>query len=290
MKIGAKSFLTHLRDAVIRPLEADLNRLTGKNTTAKTKAVGPLPPGQKDTAYDGALVGANGQAYSANTPLASVPPVLPRSGTPGKETILFVNGVSTAKDKEAAEMQALADKTGEPVIGVHNATQGALKDYAQTIEDRADFGKNPAVDSMADLVYSKIKNGEPVRIAGYSQGGLICSRALEHVENRLQLEDGLTAAQAKQRMGLVTCETFASAASRYPDGPHYVEYINRHDPVQLFSFRAFGEDPGNPLVHKGAGAITHAFSTSLSSAANLKAHGLDTYLAHYVPFQNGLPA
>lgn len=288
MKIGANSFLTNLRDAVFRPLLGEVNRPT-QNVAAKAPAklagVTPLPPGQKDVAYDGALLGANGQAFPANTPISALPAVLPKSGTAGKETVIFVNGVGESKNGMSGEMQMIADKTQEPVVGIYNATEGMLKDYTQTIEDRFDLGKNPAVDSLADVVYSKLKNGEPVRIAGYSQGGLICSRALEDVKNRLQLEDGLSGAQVKQRLGLVTCETFASAASSYPDGPHYVEYVNRLDPVQLFSFRSFGENPPNILVHQGEGAITHAFNSF-----GWKAHDLGTYLSHYVPFKDGVPA
>lgn len=286
MKIGAGSFLTQLRDSIFRPLMGDIDQQVTNVTAPRTvQGPTPLPNGQPSSAYDGTLMGANGQAFPANTPIEALPAVLPRSGKPGNETVVFVNGVGESKDGMSGEMQAIADKTGEPVVSVYNATDGMVKDYWQTIEDRFDKGKNPAVDTLADVVYDKLKSNQPVRIAGYSQGGLICSRALQDVENRLQLEDGLTAAQAKQRLGLVTCETFASAASSYPDGPKYVEYINRLDPVQLFSFRSFGENPPNVLVHQGEGAITHSFSSF-----GWHSHDLGTYLQHYVPFQNGNPA
>jgi hypothetical protein len=284
MKIGP-SFLTQLRDAVFRPILGDVNRPTANVSAPKAVQATPLPGGKPDLSYDGALLGANGEAFPANTPISALPAVLPRSGTAGKETVIFVNGVGESKAGMSGAMQAIADKTGEPVVGVYNATEGMVKDYLQTIEGRFDLGKNPAVDSLADILYSKLKSNQPVRIAGYSQGGLICSRAIEDAKNRLQLEDGLSAAQVKGRLGLITCETFASAASSYPDGPKYVEYINRLDPVQLFSFRAFGEDPPNILVHQGEGAITHAFNSF-----GWKAHDLGTYLKHYVPFQDGQPA
>jgi hypothetical protein len=173
-------------------------------------------------------------------------------------------------------MQKVADASGEPVVSVYNATEGTLKDFAQTIEGRFDLGKNPAVDSLADIVYQHVKSGQPIRIAGYSQGGLIVSRALTDAKQRLMNEDGLSEADATKRLGLVTAETFAGAASYYPDGPKYTHYVNKLDPVQLFSFYAFGDNPPNPLVHQGAGAKTVSFSSF-----GWKSHDLGNYLSHY---------
>ena len=57
-----------------------------------------------------------------------IPPVRPSNGQPGNETILYVNGISTDKAGQLGNMQSIANATGANVIGIHNSTQGALKD------------------------------------------------------------------------------------------------------------------------------------------------------------------
>jgi hypothetical protein len=277
MKIGWSSIATAIRDEVFRPLLGDIDRpVQNPPVRSAPTRLPTLPPGQPSTSYDGALVGANGVAYPAGTPMESVPSVVPNNGPAGKTPILFVNGVGESKDGLTGEMQMLANATGEPVVTVYNATEGMVKDFLQTIGDRFDLGHNKAVDSYADVIYDHVKNGQPIRVAGYSQGGVIASRALADVKQRLMLEDGLSEADAQKRLGLVTCETFAGAANSYPDGPKYVHYTNRLDPVQLFSFHSFGDSPQNPLVHDGAGAVNHGFEFF-----GWKAHDLGVYLSHY---------
>ena len=278
MRLGLSNLVTSVRDSVLRPLMGDIDQPT-QNVAKPVSAAPiaqPLPPGGSDVSYDGDLVGANGQTFPPNTPIESLPAVMPKNGKAGNETVVFVNGVGESHAGLSGEMQQVADATGEPVVSVYNATEGTLKDFLQTIEGRFDIGKNPAVDSLADVVYQHVKSGQPIRIAGYSQGGLIVSRALSDVKQRLMNEDGMSEADATKRLGLVTAETFAGAASSYPDGPKYTHYVNKFDPVQLFSFYAFGDNPPNPLVHQGAGAKTVSFDYF-----GWKAHDLGVYLSHY---------
>jgi hypothetical protein len=74
----------------------------------------------------------------------------------------------------------------------------------------------------------------------------------------------------------VSVETFASAAGCFPDGPAYVHYVNRADPVTLLSGMAFGTR-FNPLVHPGRGAQVHTFTQSEDF------HQQSTYLRQYRP-------
>ena len=230
-----------------------------------------------DRAFDGLFVGAGGRTYSPSTSLSNVQPVVPRGGVTSNETLIYINGISTSKDGQLNSLQGIADRTGARVIGIHNATQGAALDILQSAGDTLDIGRNPAVDTLASTVYDEITAGRNVHLMAHSQGGLITSRALTDVRNRLMLEDGLSSREAERVMSRVRVETFGGAAGYYPNGPQYVHYVNRLDPVPGL----FGLGPvASPLVHPGRGAVVHRFTETHN------VHGFDdTYLPRRVPFE-----
>jgi hypothetical protein len=233
--------------------------------------------GGPDRQFDGRFVGANGRTYSPSTPLSEVPAVLPRDGRATGETLIYVNGISTTKDGQFRSLQQIADRTGARVVGIHNATQGGFVDVIQSIGDTLDIGRNPAVDTLADTVYEEITSGRTIHLMAHSQGALITSRALTDVYQRLRIEDGLSRREAERLLSRVQVETFGGAAGSYPDGPRYVHYVNRRDPVAAL----FGLGPfANPLVRPGRGAVVRRFTEGDN------AHGFEqTYLPRRVPFE-----
>ncbi|MET0404259.1 MAG: hypothetical protein ABW123_17745 [Cystobacter sp.] len=243
---------------------------------------GASKPRDKD--FDGMLVGAGGQTFPPGTPLSQIPGVTPRGNPNPDKTIIYVNGILTPLASQFSDMQAIADKSGAKTLGVHNSTQGVIGDLAQSVKDKLDKGKNPAVDTLADTVYSEIKAGRQVHLMGYSQGGLITSRALTDVRNRLRIEDGLSTAEADKAMSRISVETFGAAATRYPDGPQYVHYVNNRDAVPTLTGLGGSFDPLKFLKDAGKGAVVHRFSDGgINLARN---HSLqDTYLQHRVPFE-----
>lgn len=230
-----------------------------------------------DRDYDGFYVGADGNTYSPSTPLNQIPAVQPSDGRTPNETLIYVNGINTTKDGQFGSLQAIADQTGAQVIGIHNSTQGGFVDVIQSIGDTLDIGNNPAVDTLADTVYNELRAGRPVHLMAHSQGALITSRALQDVKNRLMLEDGMSRRDAENLLSNVKVETFGGAAGSYPNGPQYVHYVNRRDPVAAL----FGLGPfANPFVQAGRGAVVHRFSEGDNS------HGFEaTYLPRRVPFE-----
>ncbi|MCP3103432.1 hypothetical protein LZ198_31570 [Myxococcus sp. K15C18031901] len=251
---------------------------------AAVSGVFTAPAGSKDKVYDGKLVGANGQTFQPGTPLSDIPAVMPRNNPNPTGTVIYTNGIRTEKDKQAAELQRIADTTGMRAIGVHNATEGTVSDLLQCVKDKLDKGTNPAVDTLADTIYSELKAGRDVHLFGHSQGGLITSRALNDVARRLRIEDGLSKSDVEKTMSRLKVETFGAAAATYPDGPQYVHYINNRDPVPtIFGLGSKGWTPGDLLRHAGKGAQVHYFSqdTIFSGAHSLS----DTYLKHRVPFE-----
>ncbi|QSQ15152.1 hypothetical protein [Myxococcus landrumensis] len=252
--------------------------------TAKATGVFTAPAGSKDKVFDGKLVGANGQTFEPGTPLSDIPAVTPRNNPNATGTVIYTNGIRTDKAGQGNDLQAIADRTGMRAIGVHNATEGTISDLLQCVKDKLDKGKNPAVDTLADTIYGELKAGRDVHLIGHSQGGLITSRALNDVARRLRIEDGMSKSQVEQTMSRLKVETFGAAASTYPDGPQYVHYINKRDPVpNIFGLGSKGWTPGDLLRHAGRDAKVHYFSEDniFTGAHSLK----DTYLNHRVPFE-----
>lgn len=252
-------------------LSTALNPLTLR-TTQTTKDV-------SDTAFDGHFVGANGQTFSPDTSLRDVPAVTPRNGVTNNETLVYVNGIRTDVGGQANSLQAIADNTGSRVIGVHNATSSSVADIFQSLGDKLDIGSNPAVDTLADTVYSELRAGRDVHLLAHSQGAIITSRALQDVKNRLMLEDGMSRTDAENLLNNVKVETFGGASRRFPDGPQYVHYVNRNDGVpQAFGLRSWL----NPFAHAGRDSQTHYFR----EGKPLVSHGFEEfYLPERVSFE-----
>jgi hypothetical protein len=242
---------------------------------------GSKPP---DRVYDGQFVGANGQTFPPGTPLSQVPAVMPKNNTNPTKTIIYVNGIMTPKEAQSSDLQAIADRAGARAIGIHNSTDGFVSDLAQCVKDKLDKGRNPAVDTLADTVYSELKAGRSVDLMGYSQGGLITSRALKDVYNRLRIEDGMSKAEVEKTMSRVNVETFGAAAATYPDGPKYVHYINNRDMVPTLFGLGGSVDPASFLKRAGKDAVVHRFGDGgINLIAN---HNFqDMYMNHRVPFE-----
>jgi pimeloyl-ACP methyl ester carboxylesterase len=259
---------------------------------------------QPDRQFDGKLVGSGSNAvFEPGTPLHLIPAVTPqtlpssprsnRSTDNPATTVLYVNGILTDLASQQSEMQQIANSTGMRVIGIHNSTEGAAADVFEATQDKLSLledvtgvdrkGSNPAVDTLADAMYTELKAGRDVHVMGYSQGALITARALRDLAQRLRVEDGLPQAQVEQLMSRINVETFGGAGAIFPDGPNYVHYVNTRDIVPM----AFGQGNGlDPLREPGRGAVVHTF-TAARPGKFVDAHDLDeSYLSHRVPFQD----
>ena len=285
---GAKSLLGGIVDAAVgglkdipRFVEMGVNVFNATTVKEITSLFGGAKP---DRAQDGMFVGAGGKTLPATTPLKDIPGVTPANNANPDKTILYVNGIMTPTAGQVNEMQALADSSGAKVVGIHNATEGLVKDLGQCVTDKLDKGKNPAVDTLADTLYSELKAGRDVHLVGYSQGGLITARALNDVAKRLRVEDGLSPAQVEAKMSHLQVETFGAASTKYPNGPQYVHYVNNADPVPTLTGLGGSLDPLAFTKDAGKGAVVHRFTDgNFNPISN---HMLDTlYLKHRVGFE-----
>jgi hypothetical protein len=266
----------------LSPLKAPslLLRPSGLDGAQAARKVAGTTAGVEPKALDGKLLGGDGKAYPANTPYTQVPPTRPSNGKHTEGTILFVNGMGETPSAASSQARHIADTTGMQVVNLYNATEGVAKDLLQATGDTFDLGTNKAVDSLADQVYDRLMAGESIRLMSHSQGGLITSRALTDVRNRMVAEGGLTRKEAEAKLANVGVETLGSAAPSWPDGPKYVHYVNRSDfvPTFLGVGRPF-TDPG-----KDAKVITFGRFNPFGGWFGGDGHNSTTYLAKYVPF------
>jgi hypothetical protein len=240
--------------------------------TARAAAV-PEPSGKAPKAYDGMYLGANGQLFNpASNSLADIPAIKPQNGQP-KGLTVYVNGVGATPQGSVSEMQKYANTTGNQVVGIYNATEGTLKDLLQAAGDKIDIGKNPASDQLTKLIHDTLRSGQPLHIAGFSQGGAIVDRAITDAKNQLMLEDGMSKGDAEKLLSKLTVETFGGAGSNFPDGPAYTHYVNRADIVpQLFGV-------GAPFSNPGRNADVRTFN----SWNPFSAHDWNKYMAQWRP-------
>lgn len=233
-----------------------------------------------DKKYDGRLVGAGGKTFRAGSPLHKIPAVAPRRGG-GTGRAIFVNGLPFDKETQTRSMQAIADRSGMNVVGIHNSTEGLGKDLLQALGDKLDLGKNRATLSLAKTIKTELDAGRPLHVMGHSQGGVIVSAALRRVQRQLRAE-GLSPSEVERRLSTIRVETFGAATGRFPDGPQYVHYVNRKDPLPI----AVGLGPvrNNPLTHPGKGAVVKYFERKGGPGIS-PGHDLDSiYLQKRVPF------
>jgi hypothetical protein len=208
-----------------------------------------------DGQFDGKFVGKNGKTFPPGTPLADIPGATPKGGATRPGTILYVNGIGIEKDRQGRELEEIANRSGMKTVGLHNATNGMPFDLFQAAADKLDRGRNPAVSALTSAVLGELDAKRPVHLMAHSHGAIITSRALESVRKTLR-QRGLSDAECERAMGNIKVETFGGAASRYPNGPQYVHYVNVADVQTLAVGLGKGTDARSKNAGTGAKFVT----------------------------------
>lgn len=274
------------------------NRTCG---VAKAQAVTSVANGLAETAYDGMFVGANGHAYTANTPLDQIPAIMPPPNSKGATIprVVYVNGINTDKQTHYDNMKLIAKITHAPVVGIHNSTGDSpnmmarvYNDLKQCAWDKIDYGRNPAHDTLTRTIVGELRQGHSMHIMAHSQGGLITARSLnwaksillkdEVVERRAKLSEILKVVpheeqqrmlneidaeaekKVQQMLSKIKVETFGAASGAYTDGPQYVHYINDADNVPArFGVGNRGDTKNN--WRAGKDAVVRQFNATYPS-------------------------
>ncbi len=214
---------------------------------------------------DGAFV-KDGCVTTDDADAARADPVRPDAGNTccdgvaGKRTIFYVNGIKTDLKTHCATLQAIANSTCADVVGIYNATEGMVPDGLQTFGDRALIeqaasgkhtaldGRNPAVDTVSDMVYGEVLAGRPPpEIWAHSQGGAVTSLGLYSANNRLE------AAGVFGGLDGMKVKSFGSAAPRWVQGPNYEHYVHINDATPVIF--GLGADAANDPSKAGGGSV-----------------------------------
>lgn len=211
-----------------------------------------------DVPYDGHFVGQKGQTFAPDTPFHEIPAMQPSNGKQASETIVWVNGILTDLALERQDMQGVADEKGVNVIGIHNSTDGAGGDLVQCLTDKLGWRDNKAVQTTERILQHAMDENQPLHLVGHSQGGLILSRALTNVSERMVEEGGLSKQEAAQELSGLKVTTLGGAGANWVSGPEYQHHINRADIVPMLT--GVGLDALNPFANAGEGAEIHKFT------------------------------
>jgi hypothetical protein len=267
-----------------------------------------------DKKLDGWLVGPKGVTMPPGTPLQAMAKVQPENGKASGIGI-FVNGVMTPAAKQSEGLQELANITGKEMIGVHNATSGLAWDVESVVTQKLGLGgKEKPTAQLSASILEALDKKVPISLYAHSQGAIVLSDALGRVQDTLK-KRGMSQAQAEEAMNHINVETFATAASKFPDGPVYVHYVNDADniPKTLGTHSSRPDAPGtyenlldmglNKLgvhshtadaivdewkkltQHPGRGAVIIHFNDPGDGRESMSAHRMGTYLKHRVTFE-----
>jgi hypothetical protein len=189
---------------------------------------------------DGDVLGAGCLPEGTSNPNGVMPPgcrQLP--GTLPK--ISYVNGINTAYAQPGQKdlfsggicktMLEIAKTTCSEVTGVYNATQGFGKDLDECLDNIAKDGDSPSVVPLRNMMVQAAQSGRRMTLFAHSQGGLITQEAVAQAKQQLMKGDHLTSAEAEQRLGVVSIDSFGTAIMGWPKGPHYQRFTNTADPV-----------------------------------------------------------
>lgn len=205
--------------------------------------------------------------------------LIPEAGVSEGGLSVYTNGIRNTPQQHAETMKIIAEITGRPTLGVYNATEGGLKDAAQTAVDRfanlkwrletafggyrtGPIGNNPAVSSVAQVQIVFAREGTPLNYFFHSQGGVIGSRGVQRATDVLADEGGSLKNTRIISMGSAAPVWVRNSESGPEMFEHYV-HVGDLTPRALGlggNYRSlFGADfwqtggPPNAIIHRFAG-------------------------------------
>lgn len=173
------------------------------------------------------------------------------------EKLVYINGIRTPPEKLRRDIAALESSPGSPsVTAVYNPSTSTLADMARGYAVHFKGRSDPTVrDLTTRLTAASCVSDGPVFVA-HSQGIAVLAQALRCT--RQELSERLSPTEVQERLARLKIETHGAAGARLIDGPQYVHYVNRRDPVP----NGMGYAPNLRLatLHTaGAGAVFRYF-------------------------------
>jgi len=136
---------------------------------------------EQDEQYDGFLLGRAGCLYDPKKyTIDDIPAVQPTNNTRHQSIGVFVNGKGNTAQMQFKNLHILANATGMPMVGIHNAARLGWGELTE-------MGPNsiPA-KILRDNIIGRLNAGKRIRIWSSSQGTFYVSRALNQTEELLK--------------------------------------------------------------------------------------------------------
>lgn len=214
---------------------------------ALQEGIAPGPAVDPKT-LDGFYLGGDVCLYD---PLSIDPDTVPRFRGSRVEadlpTLYYVNGANGSPLITAVNLAALAERSQVAILGIFYAGDG----IAAAPGTLPVISSGRAVDTLKQVIADHLTRQEPLHIRGGSAGTVVISEAIHATRNRLAREARLRGDWAAP-LDWLQVETHGSVARDFPDGPRYIHYDAKLDPVTKIGV-------AGPVAHPGARAVVAHF-------------------------------
>lgn len=223
-------FLLFFLNGCSEELENPVAEVTLKSNPALNKQSGLIGDGtENDIQYDGFFVGKDTTLFDFREyNITEVPPVRPKkpenlqdgcTNAPHEnkntQVVWYVNGANSDVTKQYQNMIEIANTLRQPVIGIHNGSRGG------TLQDIILEPNEEVEISIQKSIVQSLNKDQHIQFWVHSQGAFHLSRSLREVNKHVSFE----------AMQNIDVETTGGAGKFFPDGPQYVHYSNKNDPV-----------------------------------------------------------
>lgn len=217
-------------------------------------------PGVDAQTLDGFYLGGDLCLYDpASVSEENVPRFRGSRAATDAPTLYYVNGANGSPVITAVNVAALAETSQISVLVIFYAGDGT----APLTQALPAVSSGAAVETLKGVIADHLARQEPVHIRGGSAGTVVISEAIHGTRNRLARETRLRGDWAAP-LGLLRVETHGSVARDFPDGPRYIHYAAKPDPVPKIGV-------AGPVAHPGARALIASFRPDRSLIARSEA-------------------
>ena len=213
-------------------------------------------PGVDAQTLDGFYLGGDTCLYDpASVSDENVPRFRGSRAPQDAPTLYYVNGANGSPVITAVNVAALAESSQIAVLAIFYAGDGT----APLTHALPAVSSGASVETLKGVIADHLARQEPVHIRGGSAGTVVISEAIHGTRNRLARETRLRGNWAAP-LGLLRVETHGSVARDFPDGPRYIHYAAKPDPVPKIGV-------AGPVAHPGARALIASFRPDRSLLA-----------------------
>ena len=212
--------------------------------------------GEVNGYLSGWYIGAGGCVYDPNLySIEQVPPIMPLKDPQSANTVWNINGFSAPPWKPFFASGLMADSMGAPVIVIYNPTGSAKEELASTLLS------DKLSRQVSELAVARLARGDTVTISGASQGAIHIRKIANLVIKSLEKED-ISPSERSEVLERLRLQTMGGVGWQFPEGPRYIHYVNRLDPIANYS------GMGSPRAPIKNGMVVASFSGEAPSCSD----------------------